>query len=112
MFPGKIDPRRMQAMMKQMGIQTEEVPAKKVIIETQEKRIIIEPAQVSAMTVQGQKTFTVAGVERQEEKELEIAPEDVGMVVEQAEVSKQDAEKALKETKGDIAEAILKLKKE
>ena len=112
MFPGKIDPRKMQAMMKQMGISTEEIPAKKVIIETAEKRIIIEPCQVSAMTVQGQKTFTVAGTERQEEKELEISSEDIEMVAEQAGVSKQEAESALKESKGDIAEAILKLKKE
>jgi len=111
-FPGKIDPRRMQAMMKQMGISTEEIPAKKVIIETSEKRIIIEPCQVSAMTVQGQKTFTVAGTERQEEKELEVSAEDVEMVAEQTGASKKEAEKALRETKGDIAEAILKLKKE
>ena len=102
----------MQSMMKQMGISTEEIPAKKVIIETSEKRIVIEPCQVSAMTVQGQKTFTVAGTEREEAKELELSKEDVEMVAEQAGVSEKEAEKALKESKGDIAEAILKLKKE
>ena len=112
MFPGRIDPRKMQSMMKQMGISTEEIPAKKVIIETSEKRIVIEPCQVSAMTVQGQKTFTVAGTEREEEIEFKAGKEDVEMVAEQAGVSEKEAEKALKESKGDIAEAILKLKKE
>lgn len=99
-------------MMKQMGIQTEEIPAKRVIIETAEKRIVIEPASVSAMTVQGQKTYTVNGSEREEETELQVSEEDAKMVAEQAGCSEEEAIEALKESKGDIAEAILKLKKE
>ncbi|MDO8646913.1 MAG: nascent polypeptide-associated complex protein [Candidatus Diapherotrites archaeon] len=112
MFPGKINPRQMQAMMKQMGIQTEDIPAKRVIIETSGKRIVIEPASVNCMIVQGQKTYTVNGTESTEAIEQEISLEDIEMVAEQAGVHKEVAEKALKETKGDIAEAILKLKKD
>lgn len=112
MFPGKINPRQMQSMMRQMGISTEEIPAKRVIIETSEKRIVIEPASVSAMTVQGQKTYTVNGSERVEELEFVPSEEDVKMVAEQSGSSEDDARAALKQTKGDIAEAILKLKKD
>ena len=112
MFPGRINPRQMQSMMKQIGIQAEEVNAKRVIIETAEKRIIIEPASVSAMTVQGQKTYTVNGSEREEDIEMQVSKEDAKMVSEQAGCSEEEAIEALKESKGDIAEAILKLKKE
>lgn len=99
-------------MMRQMGIQTEEIPAKRVIIESGDKRIVIEPATVSAMTVQGQKTYTVNGTESIEELEFKPSEEDIKMVAEQAGCSEDDANAALRETKGDIAEAILKLKKD
>jgi len=102
----------MQSMMRQMGIQTEEIPAKRVIIESGDKRIVIEPATVSAMTVQGQKTYTVNGTESIEELEFKPSEEDIKMVAEQAGCSEDDANAALRETKGDIAEAILKLKKD
>lgn len=37
---GGIDPRRMQSMMKQMGIENKDIPAKKVIIETDLKKLL------------------------------------------------------------------------
>lgn len=110
MFPGKINPKQMQAMMRQMGIKTQEVPAKRVVIELENEKIIIEEPNVSSMTVQGQKTYTVVGPEKVEGKELEPSAEDAKMVMEQANCSEEDAVKALKETNGDIAQAIVKLK--
>ena len=43
------------------------------------------------------------------EKKEEIPKEDIDLVVEQTGKTTQEAKKALEETKGDIAEAILKL---
>ena len=45
MFPG-VNPKRMQAMMKQMGISQEEIPCSKVIIEKKDgsTTIIINPS--------------------------------------------------------------------
>ena len=40
MFPG-LDPKKMQSVMKQMGIAQEEISANRVVIETDEKNIII-----------------------------------------------------------------------
>ena len=49
-------------------------------------------------------------VEKKEEGEEEGIPqEDIDLVAEQTGKSKKEAEKALTETKGDIAEAIMKL---
>jgi len=109
MFPGLggMDPRKMKMMMKQMGIKSDDVPATRVIFEVDGGRIIIEDPQVTAMDIQGQKTFTVMGKITEEES---IPEEDIKMVAEQAEVSEEEARKALEEAKGDIAEAISKLK--
>ena len=41
MLPG-MNPRKMQAMMKQLGIKQVDVPAIEVIIKTEEKEIIIK----------------------------------------------------------------------
>ena len=61
MFPGmgKMNPKQMQAMMKQFGIKSEELPAEKVIIEAKGKRIVIENPQINVVEMQGQKTYTI-----------------------------------------------------
>ncbi len=110
MFPGGVNPKQMAQMMKRMGIKNEELEAKRVVIELDGgKKIIIEAPSVQSIEMQGQKTYTIAGKETEEK---EIPQEDIKMVVEQTGASEEDAKKALEENDGDIAEAILKLKKE
>ena len=53
--------------------------------------------------------FVVTGTAVEVEKEIEIPQEDIEMVANTAGVSAADAEEALRETGGDLAEAILKL---
>ncbi len=112
MIPG-MNPRKMEKMMKRMGIQQVEVPATEVIIKTPEKEIIISEPQVSKVNMMGQETFQVVGNinERPISTEPEISEEDIKTVVEQTNVPKEEAEKAIKEEKGDLAAAIMKLKK-
>lgn len=113
MFPG-MNPRKMQQMMKQMGIQQVDIPATRVIIETEEKNIIITSPSVQKVNMMGQETFQIAG-EVQEEERIsvpEISEEDIKTVMEQAGVSEKEAREALEESQGDLAEAIVKLKKE
>ncbi len=38
----QIDPRQMKRMMQQMGIKSEEIPARRVIIEKDDEKIVIE----------------------------------------------------------------------
>ena len=105
-----MNPKQMQGMLKQFGIKTEEVDAKRVIFELESgKRIVIDNPAVTAMVMQGHKTFTVMGDPKEESGEATIPDEDVKMVSEQAKVSKEKARKALEESEGDIAEAIAKL---
>ncbi len=115
MFPGglnlrNLDPKKMQAMMRQFGIKSEEVEAERVVIEGKTSRIVIEPATVTAVDMGGKKTYTVMGEEKAEEKG--ISGEDIEMVMRQAGVGSKKAEAALRKNEGDIAEAILELKGE
>ncbi len=111
MFPGKgLDPKQLEKMMKQFGIKTEEVRAKKAVFELEDgKKIIIANPSITAMTVQGKKTYTVMGQEKQEQPG--IPEEDIEMVAEQANTTKEKAKQALEKNDGDIAKAILELKK-
>ncbi|MCK5022989.1 MAG: nascent polypeptide-associated complex protein [Candidatus Aenigmarchaeota archaeon] len=105
----RINPRQMEKMMKQMGIQSTDIAAEEVIIKTSDKEIIISNPQVSRVKAMGQDTFQISGDISERSRE-EISEEDVKMVAEQAGVSKDEAREALEETH-DIAEAIMKLKK-
>ena len=84
---------------------------KEVIIRLEDKELIIPNAEVSLMNVMGQETYQVTGKaqEVEIEEELIIPDEDIEMVANQAGVSKYEAEQALIDTNGDLAEAILKL---
>ncbi len=109
MFPGGMNPKNMGRMMRQLGIKSDELEAKKVVIELVDgTKLIFDSPQVQCMTVQGQKTYTLIG-EPAEEKT--VPEDDIAMVAEQTGATKEKAKKALEETNGDIAEAILKLKK-
>jgi nascent polypeptide-associated complex subunit alpha len=110
MIPGMrgMSPKKVQQMMKQMGIDVEQLEnVEKVIIELSDKELIFEDVTVTVMTAQGTKNFQISGepIERPR-----INDEDVQLVVEQAGVNEDEARKALASAGGDLAEAILKLK--
>lgn len=110
MIPGMggMNPRQMQRLMQQMGIKSEEIESTRVIIEKEGERLVIDKPQVTLIEMQGQKSYQIIGEARAESL---VGGDDVKLVAEQAGVSEAEAKKALEEAKGDIAEAIMKLKK-
>ena len=102
----------MQQMMKQMGIQQVDVDATRVIIETPEKRIVIDDPSVARVTMMGQQTWQISGASREEALDTapEITDEDVQTVVDATGTSADDARSAIEEANGDLAAAIMKLK--
>jgi alpha-NAC-related protein len=101
-----MDPKKMQAAMKQMGISQENIEALRVIIEQGDnKKIIIENPSVTKMKVQGQESFQISGEVKEEES---VSEEDLKTVMEKTGCSKEDAKKVLEKT-GDLAEAILEM---
>jgi nascent polypeptide-associated complex subunit alpha len=109
MFPG-LDPKKMQSVMKQMGIAQEDISANRVIIETDEKNIIINNPSVTKIKMQGQTNFQVSGdVTEEEIKEENTAEEDIEMIMEKTGCDKEKAKEALEKSNGDLTEAILSL---
>ena len=107
--------RQMNQMMKRFGINVKTIDnVEKVIIETDTKQYVFEDAEVTVMDVQGEKTYQIMGtpVVKAKQTEEDTMKEDVKLVMEQTGKSETEARNALKETNGDIAEAILKLSKQ
>ncbi|MEM5871624.1 MAG: nascent polypeptide-associated complex protein [Candidatus Aenigmatarchaeota archaeon] len=107
----KLNPKQMEKVMKQMGMNVTNIEAEEVIIKTPDKEIIISNPQVSKIKIMGHDTFQITGEISERPREEELSEEDVEMVAEQAGVSREEAREMLLET-GDIAEAIMRLKKE
>ncbi len=106
---GGIDPKKMQSMMKQMGISQNEIHAEKVIIEkTDGSKIFIESPSVMKIKMQGQESFQISGDIREETAKVEISEDDIDSIVEKTGCSKEKARETLEKT-GDLAEAILEL---
>lgn len=107
MFPS-LNPKKMQAVMRQMGMSQEEIDAIRVIIEKEDNsRIIIDNPSVIKIKMQGQENFQISGDISEDDGE-NISEEDVRVIMEKTGVDEKTAKEALKKT-GDLAEAILEL---
>ena len=114
MIPGmnKKQMKQMERQMKKMGMNMKDLDGvREVIIRFDDKELIIDEPEVSLMNVMGQENYQISGKTREVEieYEVEIPEEDIEMVANQAKVSLDEARNALKECKGDLAEAIMKL---
>ncbi len=104
-----MNPRQMKKLMRQMGIKMEEIEGvTEVVIKMEGKEVVLKNPVVTAITAQGEKSYQIVGEEEVREV-LNIPEEDIQLVMEQAGVDRETARKALEETKGDIAEAIIRL---
>ena len=118
---GKINPREANRMMQRMGMQVQQLDkVTKVIMVTPTKRIVIDNPEVATVTVQGQTVYQVGGGTMREEgvgggtmREEGVgggSDEDVKLVASQAGVSAEEAANALRQSNGDLAQAIILLK--
>jgi len=107
----------LEKMLKKAGIKMYEIAdARRVIIETDEEKIIIDDPKVIEIEIPGNpKAYQVIAtnvnvVKKEEEAStVEIREEDVKLVAEETGCDEERVKRALEETKGDIAEAILRL---
>ena len=114
MFPG-LNPKKMQGMMKQMGIAQEEIDANQVIIKTDEKNIIISNPSVIKIKMQDQENFQISGDISEQEKESDdeqepeedTTEEDIQTIIEKTGCSEEQAQNALEKADNDLADAIL-----
>ena len=101
MFGGGKD---MAKMMKQMGIDMEEVDADSVEIHIGDKKLVFDSPQISKVSGKGQEMFQLQGSYREVE---EVNEEDVELVMEKTGCSREDAIEALDDN--DVAGAVMEL---
>jgi nascent polypeptide-associated complex subunit alpha len=96
-----------------MGLSMGEMPdVQEVIFRTSAKEIVVENPEVAILDLHGQKIFQVTGAkitEKAVEKKTTIPEEDARLVADQTGKSLEEAKRALEETQGDLAKAILLL---
>ena len=97
-------------MMKKMGIAQVPIDAKRVIIELEDSNIIIDEPSVVKINMQGNESFQITGDAREEEKQG-FSKEDIRLVIEKTGAKEKEVTDFLKENNGDIALAIIELKK-
>jgi nascent polypeptide-associated complex subunit alpha len=125
-----MSPKQMARMMKKMGIEQKEIDGvKEVIIRFADKEWVISNVQLTMIKQAGSESYQVVGTKNErgltasvegktqeapevvEEKKIEIPMEDAALVASQTGVDIQVAKQALEETGGDLAAAILKLRR-
>ncbi|MFC7166524.1 nascent polypeptide-associated complex protein [Halospeciosus flavus] len=128
---GGMNPRKMKQMMKQMGIDVEEIDAEEVVIRTGDgEELVFDDADVTRMDARGQQTYQIIGnpeerestagtgageAEAEAETEAEeggageIPASDIEIVAQRTGASEDEARAALEETGGDLAAAVEKL---
>jgi len=125
-----MSPKQMARMMKKMGIEQKDIEGvKEVILRFSDKEWVIKNPQVAMIKQAGAETYQIGGsktergisgttpvedVVTEEEvsaPEIEIPMEDAALVAGQTGVDIETAKQALRETEGDLAAAILKLRR-
>ncbi len=105
---GGIDPKKMQAMMKQMGIKQDEIEASKVIIEKIDgNRIVIENPSVVKIDMKGQESWQISG--EAHEESMGVSDEDIRLIMEKTNKNYEESKSALEKNDGDIAQTIIEL---
>ena len=118
---GGMSPRKMKGMLKNMGINIDELEnVIEVVIRLADREIVISNASVAIMDAHGQRSYQISGdaserslsadAGQEAEPSPEIPNSDVELVSAQTGSSPDQAKAALLEAGGDLAAAILKLK--
>ena len=115
---GGLNPRKMEQMMQQMGIDVEDIDAEEVIIRTADHDLVFNDAEVTKMDARGQETYQVIGSPEKVEAGSagdagaagdagsSIPDDDVELVAMRADVSEDEAREALEAADGDLAAAV------
>ena len=112
---GGMNPRKLQQMMEQMGIEMDEIDAVEVRIDTADgETLVFDAPEVTRMDAQGQRTYQIVGEPETVDATAdtsgpEIPDEDVDIVVARTDADPEDARAALEATDGDLAAAIDRL---
>ncbi|GAA0246563.1 nascent polypeptide-associated complex protein [Haladaptatus pallidirubidus] len=123
---GGLNPRKMQQMMKQMGIDVDDVDAEEVVIRTADgEELVFSDPEVTRMDARGQQTYQIVGDAETRESTggasgaveagdadasaSAIPDADVEIVAQRTGASEDKAREALEAVDGDLAAAVERL---
>jgi alpha-NAC-related protein len=106
----KINPKQIEETMKRMGIAQQPLDVKRVVFEMEDVDLVIDEPSVMKVKMQGQDNYQVSGEAREESKQA-FSEQDIEMVADKTGADKEKVKEFLEENNGDIAKAILELKK-
>ena len=95
-------------MMKQMGMDMDEIDAKRVVVDLGDEEMVFERPELNKINVKGQEMFQLQGDYSKQEKKTGPSDDDVELVAQRADVSEDKAREALEEH-DDIADAVMSL---
>lgn len=95
----------MSQMMKQLGMDMEEIEADRVEIEVGDRTLVFSNPEISKIEAQGQEIFQLQG---DYSEETSVSGEDVELVMEKTGCSEEEAKEALEEN-DDVASAVMVL---
>jgi nascent polypeptide-associated complex subunit alpha len=104
---GGLNPKKIQEAMKKMGINQQEIEAKRVIIEQEDRNIVIENPSIVKINMSGQESFQISGDVREEEQKTSEG--DIKLIMEKTGCNEKEARDALEKANGDLTEAIMNL---
>lgn len=114
---GRPQGRDAKRRMEKMGMKMDQIDGvTEVLIRTPAREIVIEEPMVTSVVVQGQKMYQIAGGSTHERSPttepapVEMPEDDVKLVADQTGKTLDEARAALKDSSGNLAEAIVRLK--
>jgi len=119
---GRMNPRDMKRLQRQLKSQQKEIEAEEVLIKTKDKVYRFDRPTVMSINMGGVETYQIIGTpeigafvkesgnEEREAGDIIMIPQsDIDLVAQEAGVDQGTARKALEKTGGDLAEAIIEL---
>jgi alpha-NAC-related protein len=104
---GKMDPKKVQEIMKKMNMKVKELPAEEVIIKCSDKNIIISKPEVMIADMMGKEVYQISGVVSEAES---IKEADIKLIMDRTGKDRETVVQKLEELNNDLAKTIMELK--
>jgi len=104
---GKMDPKKVQEIMKKMNMNVRDMVAEEVIIKCKGRNIIISKPEVMVIDMSGKEVYQISGVVSEAER---IREEDIKLIMKRTGKNRKTVVQKLEELNNDLAKTIMELK--
>jgi len=105
---GKMDPKKVQEIMKKMNMNVRDIIAEEVIIKCRDRNIIISKPEVMVIDMSGKEVYQISGVVSEADR---LSEEDIKLIMKKTGKDRKTVVQKLEELNNDLAKTIMELKK-